>query len=56
METAIIILTTILGFIFPTYLIDAIRNEDKNAASSSKTKSCVISGVMVFLILLCIRS
>lgn len=51
-----IVIATVLGFIFPAVLIDAIRSDDEDKAHSSREKACVIFGVIVFIILLIANS
>ena len=49
-----IIIATILGVLFPAYLIDAIRcNDEKD--NNSKEKACIF-GAIVFITLLLINS
>lgn len=50
-----IIIATILGVLFPAYLIDAIRCNDKKD-NNSKEKACIIFGAIVFITLLLINS
>lgn len=51
-----ILTASVLGIIFPACLINAIRNPDKEAAESSKTKACILFGAIIFLTLLVINS
>lgn len=50
-----IVLATILGILFPAYLIDAIRCEGKKA-EESKQKACVVFGAIVLITLMILRS
>ncbi|MGN0791404.1 MAG: hypothetical protein ACI4NL_00980 [Christensenellales bacterium] len=51
-----IVIATVLGFIFPAVLIDAIRSDDEDKAYSGRENACVIFGVIVFIILLIANS
>ena len=55
MTTIAIILATILAFLFPAYLIHAIRCEEEKA-TSFKAKACLTFGALVFIVLALINS
>ena len=50
------VIATVLGFIFPAVLIDAIRSDDEDKAYSGREKVYAIFGVIVFIILLIANS
>lgn len=50
-----IVIATILGILFPAYVIDAIRGKDEKA-ENSKVKACIVFGAIVFIALVIIRS
>lgn len=50
------VIATVLGFIFPAVLIDAIRSDDEDKAYSGRENACVIFGVIVFIMLLIANS
>lgn len=51
-----IIAATILGILFPSFLIKAIRSTDEGAASDNKVIACIIFGAIVFITLCIINS
>ena len=44
-----IIVMTILAFLFPARLINAIRAEDEEKAKSAKIGACILFAAIVFL-------
>ena len=50
-----IVIATILGVLFPAYLIDAIRSNDEKA-EKSKVKACIVFGAIVLITLMIINS
>ena len=50
-----IVIGTILGILFPAYLINAIRCNDEKA-ENSKVKACLVFGAIVFIALTIINS
>ena len=50
-----IVVGTLLGILFPAYLIDAIRCNDEKA-EKSKVKACLVFGAIVFITLTLINS
>ena len=50
-----IVVASILGVLFPAFLIDAIRGNDEKA-EKSKVKACVIFGAIVLIALMVINS
>ncbi|MBR5520371.1 MAG: hypothetical protein IKU54_00070 [Oscillospiraceae bacterium] len=50
-----IVIATILGVIFPAYLIDAIRSNDEEA-ENNKVKACIVFGAIVLITLMIINS
>ena len=50
-----IVVGTILGILFPAYLIDAIRCNDEKA-EKSKVKACLVFGAIVFIALVLINT
>lgn len=50
-----IVIATILGVLFPAYLIDAIRSNDEKA-ENSKVKACIVFGAIVLITLMIINS
>ena len=51
----VIVIATILGVLFPGYLIDAIRSNDEKA-ENSKVKACIVFGAIVLITLMVINS
>ena len=51
----VIVIATVLGILFPAYLVDAIRGNDEKA-EKSKVKACLAFGAIVFIALVMIRS
>ncbi len=46
----------ILGFLFPKYLILAIRTQEEEKAKEYQTKACVCFGLLMFCIALFLNS
>ena len=46
----------IVGFLFPAYLIDAIRLTDKEKAGEARGKACVSFGFLVIFLMLLINA
>jgi len=44
-----ILMMTVLAFLFPARLINAIRAEDEEKAASAKFGACVLFALIVFL-------
>ena len=51
-----IIISIILGFLFPAYLIDALKLEDEEKARSARGKACTSFGFLVIFFILLINS
>lgn len=56
MKNVIIVIITILGFLFPSALIRAIRAESDEKAAKFKDLSCICFGVIVLLMSMLINS
>ena len=50
-----IVIGTVLGILFPAYLIDAIRCKEEKA-EESKVKACLVFGAIVFITLTIMNS
>ena len=48
----VILITIILAFLFPAYLIDAIRLADEEKARGARGKACASFGFLVMLLML----
>ena len=51
-----ILVATVLGMMFPAYLIKAIRCGDKAAADKHTAAACILFGAIVFITLVIVRS
>lgn len=56
MTDFIIIVIAVLGFLFPSTLISAIRSENENSLRKYKTEACFCFALIVFLISVLINS
>lgn len=52
MREIFIMIATVLGISFPSFLIKAIRSEDEEVASNNTIKACLTFGGIVFILLL----
>ena len=50
----VIVVAVILAFLFPAYLIDAIRLQDEEKARDARGKACASFGFLVILLILLI--
>ena len=48
----VIVVAVILAFLFPAYLIDAIRLQDEGKARDARGKACASFGFLVILLIL----
>ncbi|MBQ7001746.1 MAG: hypothetical protein IJN67_12010 [Oscillospiraceae bacterium] len=56
LSTAATIAAIIVGFLFPAYLIDAIRLTDEEKARDARGKACAGFGFLVIFFILLINS
>lgn len=56
MEIFFAVIAAVLGFLFSSYLIDAIRSADEKTAAQYKTKACAAFSAIVLIMLLIIKS
>ena len=50
MGIVLIIIAVICAFLFPSFLIDAIKSNDEENAKIAKTLSCITFGVIILII------
>jgi uncharacterized membrane protein SpoIIM required for sporulation len=46
----LLIIAAICGFLFPYFLIDAIKSNDEETIKTAKTMSCITFGVLILII------
>lgn len=52
LRVIVVIIAIILAFLFPAYLIDAIRLVDEEKARDARGKACASFGFLVILLML----
>lgn len=52
LRVVVVIVAIILAFLFPAYLIDAIRLADEEKARDARGKACASFGFLVILLML----
>lgn len=52
LRVIVVIIAIILAFLFPAYLIDAIRLADEEKARDARGKACASFGFLVILLML----
>ena len=55
-STAATIAAILVGFLFPAYLIDAVRLTDEEKAQEARGKACASFGYLVIFFILLINS
>ncbi len=50
MGIIIIVIAAACAFLFPAYLIEAIRETDENTAKSAKNMACITFGILTIII------
>ena len=50
------IAATILGTMFPAYLVKGVRSKDSDVSETATIKCCIIFGALVFVSIMILRS
>lgn len=52
LRVVVVIVAIILAFLFPAYLIDAIRLTDEEKAQDARGKACASFGILVIILMM----